>query len=116
MCILFLLLSGPCFVIALAYGLVRDRLRKEAVIFDRFIMEVNEMKGATSTYDSNSTIEDAIFILSREGGWICPDCWNYGDGVHCKANIFIAFVGAYMEGCWAFDDKPRTRREVLRNK
>lgn len=67
----------------------------------------------TDCYDRNTTIADAIAIQSKDGGWICPECWNYGGGVRCKANVFIAFTGAYMKDCWAFDDKPRNHKAAL---
>ena len=66
----------------------------------------------TDASNKDITITEAIEIQSRDGGWICPNCWNYGGGVRCKANVFIAFVGAYMKDCWAFDDSVKKPSEV----
>jgi len=71
---------------------------------------VVENLGGSDGYNKSPTIADAIQAQSREGGWVCPDCWNYAGGCRCKANRFIAFVGAYMKDCRAFDDKPKSPR------
>ena len=69
------------------------------------------------TGSSNPTIRDAIIRQSSGDpqGWICPDCWNWGGGVHCKANVFIAFKGADLYGCQFFDNEPKSRKEADAN-
>ena len=55
--------------------------------------------------DYNGTSLEATIIKQTPtiDGWICPTCVNYKGKLICKENIFIAFVGASMINCFAYE-------------
>ena len=58
----------------------------------------------TDASGKRTIIEDAILAqYPTIDGWICPTCRNHEGGLRCAKNVFIAFVGANMSECWAYE-------------
>lgn len=41
--------------------------------------------------------------------WLCLTCKNYEGDLRCKKNVFIAFTGANMRGCYFYEHGHKCR-------
>ena len=59
-------------------------------------------------FHQSITLEEAIAkqYPTDPECFVCETCVHHRGGCKCARNVFIAFVGGNMRGCWGYERKP----------